>query len=220
MMEPQFSPIDIQTWPRGQMFYYFTQMAPTGYTVNVTVDVTAMQEALEEAQKKFFPAYLYLVTRALNKQIEFKTAYADDVLGCWNTLTPLYAAFHEDDKTISFLWTPYDDDFSIFHESYLEDQRLYGGNHGVLAKPGTPPPSCYTVSCVPWLRFDSFALHCYNPGKYFFPSVEAGQFAPNGGRVTMPLSLTLHHATTDGYHVRVFLEELQQLMDNPKTWLV
>ena len=218
-MEPQFSPIDMQTWPRAQMFYYFTQMAPTGYTVNVTIDVTAMRSALKEAQKKFFPAYLYLVTRAMGEQIEFKTAYMDDKLGYWNTLTPLYATFHEDDKTISFLWTPYDDDFSVFHESYLNDQRLFGNNHGFLAKPGTPPPSCYTVSCVPWLRFEGFSLHCYNPGKYFFPSVEAGQFAEVHGRVTMPLSLTLHHATTDGYHVRLFLEELQQLMDQPELWL-
>lgn len=51
----------------------------------------------------------------LNKQIEFKVAVRDDVLGYWDTLTPLYAVFHEDDKTISFMWTEYDDCFSVFH---------------------------------------------------------------------------------------------------------
>ena len=29
----KFTPIDLQTWPRGQMFYYFSKMAPTGYTL-------------------------------------------------------------------------------------------------------------------------------------------------------------------------------------------
>lgn len=35
----------------------------------------------------------------------------------------------------------------------------------------------------------------------------------------MPLSMTLHHATTDGYHVKVFLEDLQDQMNNPQNWL-
>jgi chloramphenicol O-acetyltransferase type A len=218
-MESQFTPIDTQGWPRAQIFYYFTQMAPTGYTVNVTVDVTEMQRALRDARMKFFPAYLYLITRVLNRQAEFRVAYSDGVLGCWDTLTPLYAAFHEDDKTISFLWTPYHEDFCVFHEHYLEDKRLYGDNHGILAKPGTPPPSCYTVSCIPWVRFDSFALHGVDLRQYFFPSVEAGKLTEGNGKIAMPLSLTLHHATTDGWHVHLFLEELQHLMNRPEDWL-
>lgn len=30
----------------------------------------------------------------------------------------------------------------------------------------------------------------------------------------MPLSLTCHHATTDGYHVHAFLQSLQADMDS------
>lgn len=31
-----FYPIDLKTWPRAQMFYYFSQMAPTGYSITVS----------------------------------------------------------------------------------------------------------------------------------------------------------------------------------------
>ncbi len=216
-MEPQFTPIDHTKWPRGEMFYYFSEMAPTGYTINVTVDVTNMKKALKERNMKFFPAYLYLVTRALNEQIEMKTAYVDKQIGYWNTLTPMYAAFHEDDKTISLMWTAYNDDFPKFYDSYLEDQRMYGHNHGALAKPA--PPSCYIVSCVPWVSFNSFSLHSYGNSKYFFPSVEAGKFMELDGKLKMPLSVTLHHAATDGYHVQQFLNEFERLMDHPEVWL-
>ena len=217
-MEPQFTPIDHTKWPRGEMFYYFSEVSPTGYTIDVTVDVTNMKSALKERNLKFFPAYLYLVTRALNEQMEMKTAYVDKQIGYWNTLTPMHAAFHESDKTISLMWTAYDDDFPKFYDSYLEDQRLYGQNHGALAKPA-PPPSCYIVSCVPWISFNSFSLHSYGNSKYFFPSVEAGKFTEADGALTMPLSITLHHAATDGYHVQQFLNKLQQLMDHPEIWL-
>ena len=45
----KFTPLDMQTWPRGQMFYYFSKMAPTGYSLTVDLDVTAMRTALKHA---------------------------------------------------------------------------------------------------------------------------------------------------------------------------
>lgn len=37
--------------------------------------------------------------------------------------------------------------------------------------------------------------------------------AAQDGKWIMPLSLTCHHATTDGWHVHEFLESLQKNMD-------
>lgn len=35
----KFQGIDMETWPMAQAFYYYTQMAPTGYTVNVNMEL-------------------------------------------------------------------------------------------------------------------------------------------------------------------------------------
>lgn len=43
-MKPVFTPIEPGTWPSAQAFYYYTQMAPTTYTVNVSVDVTTARK--------------------------------------------------------------------------------------------------------------------------------------------------------------------------------
>ena len=206
-----FTPIDLQTWPRGQMFYYFSQMAPTGYSMTVNVDVTEMRKTIREAGLKFFPAYLWLVTKNLNIQTEFKVAEKDGVLGFYDSLTPLYASFHENDHTFSLMWTEYTDDFLQFHQAYLENQAQFGQNHVVLCQPQTPPPAnAYTVSCVPWVSFTHFAVHSYENKPYYFPSVEAGKFFEEAGRILMPLSITCHHATTDGYHIKCFLDSLQE----------
>ena len=206
-----FTPIDLQTWPRGQMFYYFSQMAPAGYSMTVQVDVTALRKTLKEAGRKFSPAYLWLVTKNLNRQTEFKVAEKDGVLGFYDSLTPLYASFHENDHTFSLMWTEYTDDFLQFHQAYLENQAQFGQNHVVLCQPQTPPPAnAYTVSCVPWVSFTHFAVHSYENKPYYFPSVEAGKFFEEAGRILMPLSITCHHATTDGYHIKCFLDSLQE----------
>lgn len=37
-----FVPIKMESWPRAQIFYYYTQKAPTSYTVDVKMDVTVL----------------------------------------------------------------------------------------------------------------------------------------------------------------------------------
>ena len=128
-----FTPIDLQTWPRGQMFYYFTKMAPTGYSLTVNIDITELRKTLKEAGLKFFPACLWLVTKNLNDQIEFKVAEKDGMLGYYDKLTPLYASFHEDDHTVSLMWTEYTDSFPEFYRGYLKNQAKFGSVHGVLS---------------------------------------------------------------------------------------
>ncbi len=215
-----FTPIDLQNWPRGQLFYYFSQMSPTGYSLTVNIDVTELRQDVKEAGIKFFPVYLWLVTKNLNRQVEFKVAQKDGVLGYFDTLTPLYASFHEDDHTFSLMWTEYNDSFSDFYRKYLENQQQFGGTHGVLSQPHTQPPkNAYTVSCLPWVSFEHFAVHNFENKPYYFPSVEAGKFFEQGNRILLPLSLTCHHATTDGYHINQFLEDFKRDADNFKWYI-
>ena len=208
-----FHEIDMETWPRREMFHYFARMAPTGYSLTVDVDVTHLLDVTKTFRYKFFPAYLWLVTRNLNRQVEFKCSLRDGVLGWYDTLTPLYAAWHEETHTFSLMWTEYADAFPAFHEAYLRHQEAFGGNPGILARPELPPENAYTVSAIPWVNFRHFAVHSYENKSYFFPSVEAGRYHEEAGRIRMPLSLTCHHATTDGYHVSEFLKDLQSDMD-------
>ena len=88
-----FTPVDLRTWPRAQAFTYFAQMAPTGYSLTVEVDVTRMRAALKAAGLRFFPAYLWLTTRCLMEQTEFCLAEREGQLGYYDTLSPLYATF-------------------------------------------------------------------------------------------------------------------------------
>ena len=47
--EPAFTPIDFAAWPRWETFYYFSKMAPTGYSLTVDPDATALYQTLKAA---------------------------------------------------------------------------------------------------------------------------------------------------------------------------
>ena len=209
-----FVPLDQTKWYRRETFWYFSQMAPTGYSLTTEVDVSRMRRTLREKGMKFYPAYLWLATRTLNRQTEFRLAEKDGALGYYESLTPLYAVFHEDDHSFSLMWTEYDDDFRDFYAAFLENGTKYGENHGILAqKELLPPPNAYTVSCLPFVTFSHFAVHSYENKAYYFPSLEAGKWRQEGEKLLLPLSITCHHAATDGWHVHRFLEKLQNDMN-------
>ena len=111
------------------------------------------------------------------------------------------------------LWNAYTENFREFYAQYLENQEKYGNNHGFLGRPELPPPNAYTVSCLPWISFQHFSVHSEN-SEYYFPSVEAGKFIETDGKILLPLSVTCHHAATDGYHIHTFLKSLQDSMND------
>jgi len=122
-MTEVFKKIDLESWPMVQTFYYYTKMAPTTFSVNVDLDVTTLRGVLKERGIKFFPAYLYVVSRVVARLEPFRVAKKDRQLGHWKVLNPAYPQFHEDNQTTSLLWTLYHEDFKVFYRSYLKDTK-------------------------------------------------------------------------------------------------
>ncbi|SMC20149.1 chloramphenicol O-acetyltransferase type A [Clostridium acidisoli DSM 12555] len=219
-MNTDFHIIDMETWPRAQTYTYFTETVSTLiYSISITMDVTILRNTLKSKGLKFFPTYLYLVTRAIRKQKEFLMAIQDDVLGYWDCRAPFYPILHEDDKTITFLWTEYDDDFEAFYKIYISDMAQHGESHGIMSSKGTPPSNNYIIACSPWFTFNSLSMHLQNAKNYYAPIFESGGFTEVNGIITMPLSITVNHAAVDGYHIKIFLDELQWTMNHPEEWI-
>ena len=76
-MSGVFTPVGRASWPRGQIFWYYTEAAPTAYSMTVSLDVTKTRLALRAAGRKFFPAYLWLVTRAIREVPELRLAVVE-----------------------------------------------------------------------------------------------------------------------------------------------
>ena len=89
-MSAVFTPVDRASWSRRQAFWYYTEAAPTAYSVTCRLDVTNTRQALKEAGLRFFPAYVWLVTEAISHQSAFRLAERDGVLGHWSQLVPAY----------------------------------------------------------------------------------------------------------------------------------
>jgi chloramphenicol O-acetyltransferase type A len=219
-MADNFTPIDMKKWSRREVFYYFTKLAPARLSFTVDVDITETRCALKERNIKFFPAYLWIVTKAINADEAFRVAYLKDTLGIYETLAPLFPIFHEDDHTASLMWLPYTSAFSQFCDKYMETMELYGVNHGAMSIRGQiTPPNCFGVSSVPWLNYSHFSLTISPDIPNFFPAITSGKYVEKNERLMMPISITAHHATVDGWQISQFFEKVQYNFTYPDTWV-
>ena len=77
MNNTKFTPIDLLNWKRGEIFYYFSQMAPTGYSLTVDVDITRLLGTLKKNKLKkrnlFVKTEDQLNHKMLKKQNNWRT---------------------------------------------------------------------------------------------------------------------------------------------------
>ena len=99
-------------------------------------------------------------------------------------------------------------DYSEFLKSYEADEREYSGSKRYTPKAGTPENS-FNISMLPWLEFTSVNINVFDDGKFLLPIFTMGKYFERDGRRMLPLSIQVHHAVCDGYHVGVFVDKLQ-----------
>ncbi len=75
------------------------------------------------------------------------------------------------------------------------------------------PKNTFDVSCLPWVKYKSFDIHVFDSGTYLAPVVTWGKYGEENGRIVMPLSMNIHHAVADGFHLCRFFSEVQELIN-------
>lgn len=218
-MIPEFQKIDLRTWERQAYFEYYYHKIKCKYTLNVRIDVTELLRCKEEKRLKFFPIFLYVILRAVNRNKEFRMSFdVEGNLGYWNYVVPSYTVFHKDDHTFSDIWSEYHEDFGCFYRSVLADVQQYGNIKSIKAKPGQPANFC-SVSSLPWLDFTSFSQDTYSESALLFPLIRFGKYTEESGGIQLPLAVFVHHAVADGYHTSKLINDIREYAAHPQEWM-
>ena len=209
-----FKPIDTSSWKRKPYFdHYFSQIR-CSYSITVNIDITNVLSFKDRNKIKLYPLLIYVISKAVNKYEEFRTAINDrGEVGIWETLSPCYTVFHKDSESISNIWTEWNDDLNLFLSNFEQDSKRFGQIDRIDAKPNTPA-NVFPISSLPWTTFTGFNLNIFADGTYLLPIFTYGKYFKNGNRYLIPLSIQVHHAVCDGFHVSRLINEIQQECSN------
>ncbi len=204
----EYKIINPETLERREYFEHYLSAVPCTYSMTTKLDITN----IKQKGLKLYPAMLYLLTTAVNKYEQFRMAFNNrGELVQYSEMEPCYTVFHKDTETFSNIWTGYSKDYDEFCRRYEDDVERYGSVKRFMAKPDLPENN-FTVSMIPWTTFDSFNLNVPN-FRYLTPIFTIGRYFVDNERFRLPLSVQVHHAVCDGFHVCRFINDLQDLIN-------
>lgn len=201
-----FHLIDLKTWKRKEYYEHFIKEVVCTYSATVNLDITNLNG------QRLYPVMIYLLTQTVNQMPEFRTALTDEGLGIYDEMHPAYTIFNQENKNFSGIWTEFNPDYHVFLQSYEADSSAFASSEKFAPKPNKPS-NTFDISMVPWFTFTSFNINVFDEGKYLLPIFTMGKFFDENGKRKLPLAIQVHHAVCDGYHVGIFVETLQEKID-------
>lgn len=205
-----FRIIDMDKYERREHFEHYAYINNCSYSLTANIDVTQLVEKIKKDNLKFYPVFIYIVTKAVNSIKEFRMAVNDkDELGFYDEVSASYVIFHNDDKTCSNVFTKYNSDFQKFYKAITDDMKNFKDTKGFETI--RSEPSSFYVSCLPWISYSGFNLNLPVNGNFYAPIITWGKYENVNGKILMPLTVQINHAVADGYHTSMLFNDIQQI---------
>ena len=205
-----YTKIDLSTWKRVTLFKFYIDKMRVVMSLTVEIDVAPLIEYVKKNGLKFYPAMIWVVSKVINSCGEFKYGWdGEGNLIKWDYISPSYAHFYREDETFIKSVTEYSEDLSDFHARFLSDRARHENERGIVVN---QPPNFFDVTCLPWVKYSHFDLHVFDEGKFLAPVVSWGKYEFSGDKALMPLTMNIHHAVADGFHLSRFFNEVQEVV--------
>ncbi len=208
-----FNKINVDSWSRKEIYSTYLHDIPCNYSMTVNVNITKLLTQVKTQKVKFFPSILYVISCIVNRHKEFRMDLNEHgEVGYYTSSNPYFTIFHEKQENFTNVWTEYSNNFNTFLENYSHDMHIYQHDH-LISKP-LRDTNIFHVSVIPWTTFTGFNLNLQKGYTYFPPIFTLGKYYTENEKVLLPLSIQVHHAVCDGFHLARFVNELQSFMDD------
>jgi chloramphenicol O-acetyltransferase type A len=201
--------IDQATWNRREHFAFFSQFEEPFFGLVAPVNCTGAQSAAKRLGVSFFLYYLHHAAQAANAVPEFRTRIEDGQVYQYEQVH-VSATLGRPDHTFAFSFIEQNPDLATFVASAEAEIAAVQASSGLRLTGTTARVDVLHCSAIPWVRFSGLthARSFSHPDSC--PKISFGQLYEENGATYMPVSVNVHHALADGYHVGLFLQEFER----------
>jgi chloramphenicol O-acetyltransferase type A len=202
--------LNIDTWARKEHFNFFKNFEEPFYGVVVNIDCTEAYRSAKANGLSFFWYYMHKSLTAVNTLEPFKyRIYGEEVF--------LYDQINAG-PTIGRANGTFGFSYVYYHPSF--DEFIIGASKEVERVQSTTTLFAENLnddivhySALPWIDFTSLSQARSFSFQDSCPKISFGKMTENGDKLTMPVSIHVHHALIDGFHVGQYVDLFQQLMN-------
>lgn len=198
--------IDIKNWNRKEHFEFFSTFEEPFFGITTPIDCTIAYQNSKELKIPFFVYYLHKTLIAVNRVENFRLRIEGKDVILYDEIDAS-ATIMREDKTFGFSFMKFHENLHEFNKiAQTEIQRIQNTT-GIFTR--EYPKNIIHFSAVPWINFTGLTHSRNYSIPDSCPKISFGKLMDDNSKKTMPLSLTAHHGLVDGYHMGLFIEELQ-----------
>ncbi len=205
------SELDISSWNRKEHFEFFSKFEEPFFGITVNVDCTLAYTKSKEEGMSFFLYYLHLASRAVNAIENFKYRISGQKVFVYDKINAS-ATISREDNTFGFSNIIHDDDLQVFLQNAENEIKRVRSGNGLMLDEIRLNEVHY--SAIPWINFTSLSHSRSFTGQDSCPKISFGKCIAENGKKMMPVSVHVHHGLMDGYHIGLFVEKFQALLNN------
>lgn len=205
--------LDMETWNRRDTFNLYKKYEYPQFNICVQSSITKTFHYLQSHGISKYNAILWMLSCAANSVTEIRYRIRENNVVLHDRVDPAFTLLTED-KTLAFYTAAYTRNVALFFSRVDKGIEQTKSKPTLENKPGVD--NLLYISCVPWINFNSISHPMRAGAADSIPRISWGKFTHTGSKVTMPVSLQLHHALADGYHAGLFFEKLDALLERPE----
>jgi chloramphenicol O-acetyltransferase type A len=202
--------LNIETWNRREHFEFFKTFDQPYYGITVQLDCTHAYRQYKTLGVSFYSYYLHKILLAVNDIENLKYRIdGDDVCIC--NQVDASSTILRDDHTFGFSHIKFKTDLLEFHDGVMAEIERIKGTSGLFTT--GPLINVIHFSALPWVNFTSISEAFNKSAGDSCPKISVGKLTDVNGRKLMPFAIHVHHGLVDGYHLGLFLDKLQLLLN-------
>ncbi len=200
--------IDQSSWPRKEIFDFFSGVSNPFYAVAFRQDVTELYQFCKRERLSFYYALIYLCCKALSDVPAFGLRIRGDRVVAIEEQIPSFTDLKKGSELFHIVTMPCRGtmpEFCAAAKKKSSDQNFF------LDAAGQRDDLVY-FSCLPWMDITAVTNErdLLSPAAKddSIPRICWGKYTVENGRVTLGISLEVNHRLIDGVHVGRFAEAL------------
>jgi len=203
--------LDLNNWNRADHFEFYSKMEEPFYGLTFTINCTQAYIQAKVLNIPFYTYYLHKILVAINSVENLKYRIIENQVYCYDRVDASATILRED-KTFGFSLIEFSEDINQFDKNVIAETTRVQNTTGLFTRE-FPESNLIHFSALPWINFTSLS----HARSYTFldscPKISVGKLTEINGQKSIPVSIHVHHALVDGYHIGLFIDSFEKQMN-------
>lgn len=197
--------LDKETWPRKEIYEFFSRIDYPFYSVTLPLDVTNIRAFARAQGLSFYHLLIWACTKALNRLPAFRLRIRGEDLVLLDGADPSFTSMRPGEEVFQIITLPWEADPRAFCAHAGEKSA----RQTTLLDQAAETDELIYFSCTPWFDFTALTNEHNFDRDDSVPRLAWGKYYEEGGRLWVHLSVEVNHRLIDGVH----LGQLKQALD-------